>query len=134
MVALAPARYRAVQPAADVNRDLARYALCTSRAGGGQSKCGLYESWVWACVPSSYLRLLLALHSRAEADTVAATGVDMVAVTGAGSTRAAGAAAMPVASGMAAAAGARLALRCVRFGRQVAGVGAAAYPSGSASA
>src|ERR1700735_4378223 len=107
MPALAPARCRAVQPAADLDRDLTRYALCKSRAAGGQSKCGLYEFWVWACVPSSYLWLLLAPRSRE-----AATGVVMAAGTEAGFTRAAGAAAMLVAFGMAAA-GERLALRCV---------------------
>ena len=63
-----------------------------------------------------------------------ATGVVVAAGTEADFTQGAGAAAMLVAFGVAAVAGERLALRCVRFGRQVAGVGAAAYLFGSASA
>jgi hypothetical protein len=65
---------------------------------------------------------------------VEATAAVVAAGTEAVFTRAAGAAAMLVAFGGAQVAGERRALRCVRFGRRVAGVGAAAYLSGSASA
>ena len=89
-------------------------------------------------MPSSWLPLLLARHSREAVDMVEATGVAMAAGMAAGteavSTRVAGAAAMLVAFGVAEVAGEHLARRCVRFGHQVAGVGAAACRSGSASA
>lgn len=109
-----------------------------NRAQRRRVQCDLYEPWVWACVPSSCLRLLLARHSREAVDMVEATGVATGVAMAVGTevvfTRVAGAASMLVVLGVEEVVGEHLALRCVRFGRQVAGVGAAACRSGSASA